>query len=344
MTDKIQILKRKKTIQNITVILVLSLLLLLSFIISMNTGYSKLAPADTLRTLFGGGSVKENLILFQFRLPRIIISILVGAGLALSGCIIQAISRNPLTDPGLLGINAGAGIMVIFYVLVWGANSFLSVFTLPLLALLGASVTSIMIYALAYKKDKGISPMGLILTGIAVQAGVSALTTVLVVKLDDTQYDFVAQWQAGSIWGASWKFVAALLPWLMLIIPYVFSKAKILDILNLGDEIAGSLGASVEREKKLLLGAAVALAASCVAVSGSISFVGLIAPHLARVLVGPRHKILLPACAFTGAFLVSAADTVARVIVQPSEIPTGIMVAVIGAPYFLYLLAKGRHS
>lgn len=343
MTDEIQIAKRKKIIRNITVILVLSVLLMLSFIISMNTGYSKLAPADTLRTLFGGGSTKENLILFQFRLPRIIISILIGAGLALSGCIIQAISKNPLTDPGLLGINAGAGIMVILYVLLWGANSFFSIFTLPVLALAGALATSIIIYSLAYKKDKGISPMGLILTGIAVQAGLSALTTVLAVKLDDTQYDFVAQWQAGSIWGASWKFVAALLPWLIFFIPYVFSKSQILDILNLGDEIAGSLGISVERERKLLLGAAVALAASCVAVSGSISFVGLIAPHLARMLVGPRHKILLPACAFTGAFLVSAADTVARVIVQPSEIPTGIMVAVIGAPYFLYLLAKGRH-
>jgi iron complex transport system permease protein len=172
--------------------------------------------------------------------------------------------------------------------------------------------------------------------------GISALTTLLVVKLDEDQFDFVATWQAGSIWGSNWHFVLALLPWLLLLIPYVLYKARVLDVLNMGDEVAYSLGTSVEKERRGLLAASVALAAPCVAVSGSISFVGLIAPHLARRLVGPKHAILLPTCALTGAVLVSVADTIARVIVQPSEIPTGIMVAIIGAPYFLYLLAKSR--
>jgi iron complex transport system permease protein len=184
--------------------------------------------------------------------------------------------------------------------------------------------------------------MRLILTGVAIQAGISALTTVLVVKLDETQFDFVANWQAGSIWGSNWKFVLALLPWPILLIPYVLRKSRVLDVLNMGDELAQGLGVAVERERRGLLAAAVALAASAVAVSGSISFVGLIAPHLARRLVGPRHAILLPVCALVGAVLVSAADTIARVIVQPSEIPTGIMVAIVGAPYFLYLLARSR--
>lgn len=164
----------------------------------------------------------------------------------------------------------------------------------------------------------------------------------LVVKLDETQFDFVATWQAGSIWGSNWKFVLALLPWLLLLIPYVLSKSRALDVLSLGDDIAYGLGASVEKERRRLLVSAVALAASCVAVSGSISFVGLIAPHLARRLVGPRHRILLPVCALAGAVLVSVSDTVARVIAQPFEIPTGIMVAIIGAPYFLYLLVKNK--
>lgn len=334
--------KRKIVVRNVMIVLVFLVLLILSFIISMNTGYSKLSPMDTLRTLFGGGTDKEELILFGFRLPRIVISMLVGAGFALSGCIIQGISRNPLADPGLLGINAGAGLMVILFVLFFGTQSFFSVFTMPFLAFFGAGVTAVLIYALSYKRQSGIAPLRLVLTGIAVQAGISALTTLLVVKLDEMQFDFVASWQAGSIWGSNWKYVLALLPWLLILIPYVLSKARVMDVLNLGDDIACGLGASVERERRRLLTAAVALAASCVAVSGSISFVGLIAPHLTRRLVGPQHHILLPACILSGAVLVSVSDTVARVIAQPFEIPTGIMVAIVGAPYFLYLLVKSE--
>jgi iron complex transport system permease protein len=342
LQKKNEIYKRRIAFRNTAIVLGCAALLVISFIISMNAGYIRLSPLDTLRTLFGGGTTRENLILFDFRLPRIVTSLLVGMGLALSGCIIQGVSKNPLADPGLLGINAGAGLMVILYVMFFGAQSFLSVFTLPFLALAGAGVTAVAIYVLAFKKGEGIAPLRLILTGVAIQAGISALTTVLVVKLDETQFNFVATWQAGSIWGSNWKFVLALLPWLVLLIPSVLYKARVLDVLNMGDDVAHSLGASVERERRSLLAAAVALAASCVAVSGSISFVGLIAPHLARRLVGPRHAILLPTCALAGSVLVSVADTIARVIVQPSELPTGILVAIIGAPYFLYLLAKSR--
>ncbi|MDR2135562.1 MAG: iron ABC transporter permease [Treponema sp.] len=341
--QKAEAYKRRIAARNITVFFTFLLLLFLSFMVSMNTGYTKISPQDTLRILFGGGTDKENLILFEFRLPRIVISLLVGAGLALSGCVIQGIAKNALADPGLLGINAGAGLMVILFVLFFGSRSFLAVFSLPFLALAGAGAAAGLVYALSRKKGEGTAPMRLILTGIAVQAGISALTTVLVVKLDDSQFGFVATWQAGSIWGANWRFVLALLPWLALVVPYVLFKARVLDVLNLGDETACGLGASTEKERRSLLAAAVALAASCVAVSGSISFAGLIAPHLARRLVGPRHRILLPVCALAGAVLVSAADTLARVIVQPEEIPTGIMVAIIGAPYFLYLLAGHRY-
>lgn len=341
-SQKIEAQKRKTATRNRLILISFAVLLLLSFFISMNTGYTKLAPSDTFRTLFGGGNQTENMILFSFRLPRIIVSILVGAGLALSGCIIQGVSKNALADPGLLGINAGAGLMVILYILLFGADTMASVFTLPFLALLGAGATAIVIYVLAYKKDEGIAPMRLILTGIAVQAGISALTTVLVIRLDETQFDFVANWQAGSIWGSNWRFVLSLLPWLLCLFPYVLCKARTLDVLNIGDDVAKSLGAPVERERRCLLAAAVALAAACVSVSGGIGFVGLIAPHLARRLVGPRHSILLPTCALAGAVLVSVADTLGRVILQPAELPTGIMVAVIGAPYFLYLLAKSR--
>jgi iron complex transport system permease protein len=334
--------KREIAAKNMVVMLLFIVLLFLSFLTSMNTGYARISPADTIRIIFGGGTDRENLILFQFRMPRIVISILVGAGLALSGCIIQGITRNALADPGLLGINAGAGLMVMLFVLFFNSPSFMAVFTLPVVALLGAGTAAVAVYGLSRKKGEGTDPLRLILTGIAAQAGISALTTALVVKLDETQFNFVASWQAGSIWGSAWRFVLALLPWLLLVIPYVLSKFRVLDVLSLGDEIASGLGIVAGKERRKLLAAAVALAASCVAFSGSISFVGLIAPHLARRLVGPGHRTLLPVCALTGAVLVSAADTIARVIVQPSEIPTGIMVAIIGAPYFIYLLISNR--
>ncbi|MDO4284750.1 MAG: iron ABC transporter permease [Eubacteriales bacterium] len=334
--------RRKRAVRHAAIAAVCAALLLASLLISMNTGYTRLTPLDTLRILLGGGTDSEELILFEFRLPRIVISALVGAGLALSGCLIQGVSRNALADPGLLGISAGAGLMVILYVMLLGTQSFLSIFTMPFLALAGAGITAVVIYALAFRREEGLAPLRLILTGIAVQAGLSALTTFLVVRMDETQYSFVATWQAGSIWGTSWQFVLALLPWMLVLFPYVLCKARVLDALSMGDDMATGLGVCVEKERRRLLAAAVALAASCVAVSGNISFVGLLAPHLSRRLVGPRHAILLPVSALTGAVLVCAADTIARIIIQPSELPAGIVVAVIGAPYFLYLLARDR--
>ncbi|ARC86145.1 fecCD transport family protein [Clostridium argentinense CDC 2741] len=339
---KNELYKRKRATRQGIIISTCFLLLLISFIISMNTGYMNLSPKDTLRTFLGNGTAKESLILFDLRLPRIIISMLVGVGLSISGCIIQGVSRNPLADPGLLGINAGAGLMVIMFTMLFGAKSFSTIFTLPFLALIGAGLTAVLIYLLSYKKEDGITPMRLILTGIAVQAGIAALTTVLVVKLDDTQFNLVATWQAGSIWGSNWKFVMSLLPWLLFLIPYAIYKSRVLDILNFGDDIACGLGTSVEKERRKLLAVSVMLAASCVSISGNISFVGLLAPHLARRLVGPKHIVLIPTCGLIGAVLVSISDTIARVIMQSTEIPTGIVVAIIGAPYFLYLLSKEK--
>lgn len=338
----IKLQHRETYSQRITVLMIIGILLILSIIFSMKAGYTHLTLIDILRILAGGGSEKENLILFAFRLPRIIIAILVGAGLGLSGCLIQGISRNPLADPGLLGINAGAGLMVVLYMLLFPDKTAFSIFTLPFLALIGAGLAAVLIYLLAYKNMEGLSPLRLILTGVGMQVGISAAMIVLTILLDESQYNFVAVWQAGRIWGVSWKYVIALLPWLAVLVPYVCSKARVLDVLGVGEETAWSLGVSVERERRILLAAAVALAASCVAVSGNISFVGLIAPHLARRLVGPGHLLLLPCCALTGALLVSVADMLARTLVQPAEIPTGIVVAILGAPYFLYLLAKSR--
>lgn len=331
--------RRKRAI---IVMSVLGALIVISFIISMNTGFIRLSPLAVMKTLFGAGTPKQELILFDFRLPRIVISILIGAGFAVSGCIMQGLSRNPLADPGLLGINAGAGLAVILFIIYYPVTERGSIFLMPFLALAGAALTALLIYVLSYKRQRGIMPARMILVGIAVAGGISAAIQILTLRLSPEKYQMFSIWMAGSIWATNWKYVLALLPWLIIILPFVFYRAYTLNTLNLGDQLAAGLGAQVNKERAWLLAGAVGLAASCVAVGGGIGFVGLIAPHLARRLVGPQHQVLLPASAFVGALLVIVSDTLARWAFQPNEIPTGIVVAVIGAPYFLYLLSRSK--
>lgn len=328
----------------LTVMTILTILILIVFIISMNTGVIRLGPLEVLRTFFGGGTAKQSLILFDFRLPRIVISILVGAGLAVSGAILQGVSRNMLADPGILGINAGAGLAVILVVSFYPNNASGPLFFMPMIAMVGAGLAALLIYSLSYVKGEGISSSRLLLVGIAVSAGIASLMIVLTIRLDPSDFQFVQTWLAGSIWGTNWKFVLALLPWIVILIPYVMYKANVLNVLNLGEQTSIGLGISMERERLGLLGAAVALAGACVAVGGGIGFVGLIGPHLARRLVGPKHQYLIPASALAGGLLLIVADTIARGLFQPSEVPTGIVAAVIGAPYFLYLLVRTRAS
>ncbi|PWW01133.1 iron complex transport system permease protein [Paenibacillus cellulosilyticus] len=341
MMNRFGIEERRRK-RSMLVLSILGALIIITFIISMNTGYIRLSPLDVIKTLFGMGTDKQELILFDFRLPRIVISVLIGAGLAVSGCVLQGVSRNALADPGLLGINAGAGLAVILFVCFYPTTSTVPVFLLPLLALLGAGLTALLIYGLAHKKNEGVSPTSLILTGIAVAAGINAAMIVLTLTLSPEQYQFVATWIAGSIWGTTWKFVLALLPWIIVLLPYVIWKANLMNVLNLSEHTAAGLGAPIEAGRRKLMFAAVALAGSCVAVSGGIGFVGLIGPHLARTLVGPKHQQLLPASAMVGSLLVIVADTISRSM-SSASIPTGVVVAVIGAPYFLYLLARAKN-
>lgn len=332
--------QRKVRMKNTLVITSLAVFIVIAFMISMNTGYIKLSPLEVARTLFGMGTAQQDLILFEFRLPRIVLSILVGMGLAVSGCILQGVTRNALANPGIIGINAGAGLMVMLFISFFPSTTDTPVFILPILAFAGAGVTAAIIYVLSYKRHEGISPIRLLLTGVAVAAGISSAMIILTLRLSPENYQFVATWLAGSIWGSNWKFVLALLPWLIILLIYVYLKANVLNVLNLGDLTAVGLGASIEKERRLLLAAAVGLAGASVSVSGGIGFVGLIGPHLARQLVGARHQVLIPVSALAGALLVLLADTIGRWILQPSEIPAGIVVAIIGAPYFLYLLAR----
>jgi len=332
--------KRKK--RSVRLIILFLVILLVGFIISMNTGNYRLASVEVMQTLWGEGSKKQNLVLFDLRLPRMIISVLIGAGLAISGAILQGISRNGLSDPGILGINAGAGLAVLLFVSYYPTTDVASPYLMPLLALLGAGATAVIIYLLAYKKGQGISPTRLLLTGIAVGAGLSAVSIILTLQLNPRNLEFVVTWQMGSLWGANWKFVLALLPWVLFLLPYVYWKSKVLNMLSMNEQIAGSLGVSINRERLVLMAAAVGLAASCVATGGGIGFVGLLGPHIARRLVGPNHEYMLPITALVGSLLVLAGDTIGRSIMLYTEVPAGVVISLLGGPYFLYLLIRTK--
>ncbi|USB31902.1 iron ABC transporter permease [Paenibacillus sp. YPG26] len=332
---------RRRT-RGFTVMLGLAILILIMFLISMNLGQIRLTPSEIVQTLIGQGTPKQNLILFEFRLPQIIISVLVGAGLALSGCLLQGVTGNPLAEPGILGINAGAGLAVIIFVYFYPAELLGSVYLMPLLALAGAAASAALIYYLAYKKGEGLSAIRLVLSGIGIAAGINAFTIVITLKLDPQNHQLIYTWLAGSIRGTDWNYVLSFIPWLLVLIPYCLYKAKVLNVLTLGDPAAMGLGTAVNKERPRLMAAAVVLAGVCVAVGGAISFVGLICPHLARRLVGPKHEYLLPASMLCGGLLMLVADAITRVLVNSASIPIGVVVAVIGAPYFLYLLAKAK--
>ncbi|WP_322906608.1 iron ABC transporter permease [Paenibacillus campi] len=323
-------------------LIVLIVLAFAVLLISMNTGFTKMSPFEVLRTLFGGGTAREQLILFQFRLPRIVIALLVGIGLAVAGAILQGVSRNALADPGILGINSGAGLAVVLFVVVNPLRESASPMLLPVLALIGAFAAAAGIYWMAYKKNKGISSSRLVLSGIAMATGINALMIVLTLQLDPNEFNFIATWQAGSIWGSNWQFVLALLPWLIVLLPAVLWKARQMNVFSLGDDTATGLGSYLGRQRLWLLVIAVALSAACVAVSGGIGFLGLLGPHIARRLVGPRYEHVIPVSALIGAVLLLVADMIGRTLMDNSEIPAGVMVAVIGGPYFLYLLSRSR--
>lgn len=331
----------KKTISTLVILIAATIVM---FFISLNTGLTKIPPAEVLKTLAGQGTAANEIVLFDFRLPRMVMALLVGAGIAVAGGILQGVSQNGLADPGILGINAGAGFTVVLYMYFLQGSTFLagnlSIFTLPFTALFGALLAAFLIYVIAWKK--GVTPIRLILVGIGINAAFGAGMLVFQLMMEPTDFTKALVWLSGTIWGTNWYFVLAILPWILLLIPFVIYKARVLDVLNLGDPMAIGLGAHVERERRILLILAVILAGVCVAVGGGITFLGLVAPHLAKRIVGSKHARMLPVTAVLGAFLLLAADTLGRVIFSPAEIPVGLVVSVLGAPYFIYLLMKTR--
>lgn len=322
------------------IVATLIVLIILTIIASLGLGYSSVSYGRILPTILGNGTFKEEFVLFEIRLPRIIVTLLAGMALAISGSILQGLTRNDLADPGIIGINSGAGLGIAVFFLFFPIDAASFAYMLPIVAFTGALLTAVLIYLFSYKKGIGLQPVRLILVGIGFSMALSGAMIVVISAAERQKVDFIARWLAGNIWGTDWPFIVALLPWLLILIPFTLYKANRLNLLSLSDPVAVGVGVSIEKERIVLLLTAVALAASAVSVTGGIAFIGLMAPHLAKALIGPRNQLFLPIAVLIGGWLLLFADTIGRNLLEPEGIPAGIMTALIGAPYFVNLLLK----
>ncbi|WP_188208287.1 FecCD family ABC transporter permease [Alkalibacillus aidingensis] len=326
--------------KQVTLVIGLLAAILLTFIVGLGIGYSSIPYHRILPTMLGNGEFRESFVLFEVRLPRMLITLLAGMALALSGAILQSLTRNDLADPGIIGINSGAGVAIAIFFLFIPISPGNFTFVLPLVAFWGAVLTAAMIYLFSYKRGVGLQPIRLILTGVGFSMALSGAMVILISSAERQKVDFIAKWLAGNVWGTDWPFIIAILPWLLILIPLTFYLANRLNIIAFSEQVATGVGIRIERDRVILLLIAVGLAASAVSVTGGIGFVGLMAPHIAKALIGKRHQIFLPIAILIGGWLLLIADLVGRNLVEPDGIPAGVMVALIGAPYFLYLLFK----
>lgn len=330
-------------------IVVLICVLIAAMYIHLTSGNFSMTTAEVLKTLFRLESTKQfDLVVFDLRLPRIVTAAIVGMGLALAGVVLQGITKNALADPGILGINAGASCAVVIFMYFFQIhlvdaeiNSILKIIIIPIFGFVGGILAAAIILAISYKNSR-MDMQKLILTGIAINTGFGALTLFWSLKMDEDDYEAAAVWMNGSIYNSNWYFVVAMLPWVVLLSTYVYRKANLLDYFQLEEDTIISLGIRLEKEKILLLLASVGLVSASVAVSGSIGFIGLMAPHIARQLVGIGHRHMMPVSMLVGAVLVVFADYIAKTLFAPAELSVGIVVSIIGIPYFLYLLVKAK--
>lgn len=322
------------------VLMALTLVALMTLIVNVSQGDYPVPPLEVVKTILGfPGSPDYAFVVHTLRLPRALVALLVGMGLATAGTILQGLTRNPLAAPEIIGINSGASLVAVAMIVLFPQ---VAVGWLPIAAFLGGLGAAIAIYLLAW--NGGSSPIRLILVGIGLTALAGSLTSLMITFGDIIAVSQALVWLTGSVYGRSWAHLGALLPWVVTFLPLAMVLARDLDTLTLGDNLAQGLGSRVEWTRSVLLLCTVALAGAAVATAGTIGFVGLMAPHLARHLVGPSHAGLIPVAALTGACIVELADVVGRLAFAPVELPCGVITAVIGAPYFLWLLYRTRNQ
>jgi len=326
-----------------SVILLLLMANIAAMIVCTGLGSTTVSPVDVVKAILGQGDAAASMIVLKLRLPRIIIAVMIGSMLAVSCALLQGIVRNPLTSPDVIGITGGAALGAVAFILHF---SHLSIRFMPVSAIIGAFGAALLIYVFAYRH--GITPLRLVLIGIGMATAINAVTYMLILSAQFTPTAVAVKaftFMTGTIYGTSWeRDVLTLLPWWLVLMPLAFMNARNLNVQALGDEAAIGVGSRVHFNRTMILLLSVAMAGSAAAIGGTIGFIGLMAPHIARKLVGPAYGGVLPASALTGSLVLMLADLVARTAFVPLDIPAGVFTAAIGAPFFIYLIFRHRRA
>ena len=334
--DTVEIVNKygiNRTLWRSSMLLLFAVLAILAFLVAVAKGSADITISQVADILLHPTDSPASQIIWNIRLPRAIVGTLVGMNLALSGAILQAIMRNPLADPHIIGISSGAGLAGIAVMILFPTLTHL----ITPVAFVGAMVAAVAIYVLAWKN--GIKPVRIILAGVAVSAFLSAGISGLLIFYSDRVHGAL-MWMVGGLSARSWPHVEIILPYAILGLILALIGAHYLNVLQLGDDMAQGLGLNVEVTRIALTAVAALLAASAVSVAGLLGFVGLIIPHICRLLVGSDYRFIIPGSALLGMAIITFSDTFARMIFAPVELPVGIIMAAVGAPFFLFLLRR----
>nr|WP_312894626.1 iron ABC transporter permease [Paenibacillus eucommiae] len=306
-------------------------------VLSIVMGERTIPLLAAIGTVLGIGGDEYMFTVYKLRLPRALTGFLAGCGLAMSGTILQVITRNPLASPGVIGLNSGAAAAVVAAIVLVPS---MPMSRLPLVAFGGALLVATFIYGLSWRK--GSSMLRMLLIGIGISAMAGALITYLMTIGNIFRVSQAFVWMAGSLYGRTWDHFWPLLPWIVVLFPLLYLLARQLDLFQFGDESAMGLGIRLETMRLVFIAISVGLAGSAVSMAGTIAFVGLMAPHMAMHLVGSQSRKRIPVAALLGGFIVMLADLLGRMLFSPFEIPVGLITALIGAPYMIYLLIRRR--
>lgn len=333
-SDKVSFQLSKKVAM---MIILLCIVLCAMMMLALSVGSDFISPVTVLKELLGYGTGEYFFTIQTLRLPRVLLASLVGMALAVSGLILQGIIRNPLAAPDIIGVTSGASVGALIFL----AYATVSIHYLPLAAIIGAGAVSSIIYLLSWRK--GVTPIRIVLIGIGISALMKGIVTMLIVMGEEVRTSRAYIWLTGSLYGANMQDVYLLLPWVIILILITFVLARVINVKELGDDIALGVGVRVQVYRLMFLLISVMLAGSAVAFVGGIAFVGLVVPHISRMLVGRSFAALIPISAIVGSIIVIFADIIGRTAFLPKDLPAGVFTAAIGAPFFIYLLFRTRN-
>ncbi len=347
-------LQRQQAIR-LLALAVLMLGLIVALVASAMQGAVRISASQVLAILgIGqeGFTPMQSAVLLEVRLPRLLLAVLVGAGLALAGAAMQGMFRNPLADPGIVGVSSGAALGAVVWIVLAGQIAWLKpvadqlgVYALPAAAFVGGLLTTLLIYRIARFGQPEAQTFILLMAGIAIGALSGAVTGVLTYIADDQQLRSLTFWTMGSLGGANWQSIQVMLWFMLPTMALLFAMHRLLDVLLLGESVAGHVGFNMHYARPWLIALVAWLVGAAVAMTGMIGFIGLMAPHIARLLIGSTHRLMMPAAALVGALLLVLADMAARTLAAPAEVPIGIITALLGAPFFLMLLfSRSLHA